>query len=152
MAETVAEQLSRVGVTQGGRRSHFTTLGVPLLTEFMNFAVLIGLLFLLQLHRWALPSRNILAFVALIGVGAVLSAFRDVGSAVWRRNNRRRHGSTSTQLLLPIGSSVNDNLATRPAPPGAELADALRRSRSAFLGVGLLSGLINILMLTGPLF
>ena len=46
---------------------------------------------------------------------------------------------------------VNDNLPPKPAP-GSELADALRRSRSAFLGVGLLSGLINILMLTGPLF
>src|SRR6478672_6226239 len=123
MAEMVAEQLSRVRVTQGGRRSHFTTLGVPLLTEFMNFAVLTGLLFLLQLHRWALPSRNILAFVALIGVGAVLSAFRDVGSAVWRRNNRGRPRSTSTQLLLRIGGSVNDNLPPTSSP-GSELADA----------------------------
>jgi ATP-binding cassette subfamily C protein len=37
-------------------------------------------------------------------------------------------------------------------PPGAELASVLRRSRSAFLGVALLSSLINVLMLTGPLF
>jgi PrtD family type I secretion system ABC transporter len=41
---------------------------------------------------------------------------------------------------------------TRASAPGAELADALRRSRSAFVGVGVLSGLINVLMLTGPLF
>jgi ATP-binding cassette subfamily C protein len=46
---------------------------------------------------------------------------------------------------------VNDNLLPT-STAGSELADALRRSRSAFLGVGLLSGLINILMLTGPLF
>ena len=46
---------------------------------------------------------------------------------------------------------MNDNLPPKPTA-GSELADALRRSRSAFLGVGLLSGLINILMLTGPLF
>ena len=52
---------------------------------------------------------------------------------------------------MRIGNSVNDNLPPK-STPGSELADALRRSRSAFLGVGLLSGLINILMLTGPLF
>lgn len=33
-----------------------------------------------------------------------------------------------------------------------ELAEALGRCRHAFVGVGLFSGLINILMLTGPLF
>jgi PrtD family type I secretion system ABC transporter len=36
--------------------------------------------------------------------------------------------------------------------PRSELAEALRRCRHAFIGVGLVSGLINILMLTGPLF
>jgi PrtD family type I secretion system ABC transporter len=44
----------------------------------------------------------------------------------------------------------NDNRAA--AALGAELSWALRRSSAGFLGVGLLSGLINILMLTGPLF
>ena len=34
----------------------------------------------------------------------------------------------------------------------SELAEALRRCRSAFLAIGLFSGLINILMLTAPLF
>ena len=34
----------------------------------------------------------------------------------------------------------------------SELEDALRDCRSAFIGIGLLSGLINILMLTAPLF
>jgi ATP-binding cassette subfamily C protein len=53
--------------------------------------------------------------------------------------------------MSPVGTSVNDNLPVSPLP-GEELADALRRSRYAFLGVALLSGLINILMLTGPLF
>jgi len=36
--------------------------------------------------------------------------------------------------------------------PRSELAQALRRCRHAFVGVALVSGLINILMLTGPLF
>jgi ATP-binding cassette, subfamily C, type I secretion system permease/ATPase len=35
---------------------------------------------------------------------------------------------------------------------GSELAEALSRCRNAFIGVGIFSGLINILMLTGPLF
>ena len=34
----------------------------------------------------------------------------------------------------------------------SELAEALARCKSAFWGVGLISGLVNILMLTGPLF
>jgi ATP-binding cassette subfamily C protein len=34
----------------------------------------------------------------------------------------------------------------------SDLAEALRRYRHAFIGVGLFSGLINILMLTAPLF
>ena len=34
----------------------------------------------------------------------------------------------------------------------SELAEAIRRCRSAFLGIGLFSALINILMLTAPLF
>jgi ATP-binding cassette subfamily C protein len=34
----------------------------------------------------------------------------------------------------------------------SELAEALGRSRSAFVGIGVFSGLINLLMLTGPLF
>jgi ATP-binding cassette subfamily C protein len=41
---------------------------------------------------------------------------------------------------------------TVSAKAGEELAQALRRCRFAFVGVGLFSGLINILMLTGPLF
>jgi ATP-binding cassette subfamily C protein len=39
-----------------------------------------------------------------------------------------------------------------PSKAGAEVAEALRRCRLAFVGVGIFSGLINILMLTGPLF
>ena len=36
--------------------------------------------------------------------------------------------------------------------PNSELAQALSRCRHAFIGVAIVSGLINILMLTGPLF
>ena len=37
-------------------------------------------------------------------------------------------------------------------PGRSELAEALHRCRLAFIGIGLFSGLINILMLTAPLF
>lgn len=39
-----------------------------------------------------------------------------------------------------------------PAPAGSELAAALKSCRTAFLGVGLFSGISNILMLTGAFF
>ncbi|WP_119462593.1 type I secretion system permease/ATPase [Rhodospirillaceae bacterium SYSU D60014] len=39
-----------------------------------------------------------------------------------------------------------------PVPPRSVVAAALRSCRGAFLGIGLFSGMINILMLTGPLF
>ncbi|CDX37945.1 Type I secretion system ATP-binding protein PrsD [Mesorhizobium plurifarium] len=44
--------------------------------------------------------------------------------------------------------------AAKPArrPQGSELADALRACRSAFLAVGLFSGVLNILMLAGSLY
>ncbi len=38
------------------------------------------------------------------------------------------------------------------AAPGSELAAALRQCRAAFIGIGLFSGIINILMLTGAIF
>jgi ATP-binding cassette subfamily C protein len=52
---------------------------------------------------------------------------------------------------LRAESAVNDNLPPK-SEPSSEVADALSRSRSAFLGVGLITALINMLMLTGPLF
>jgi ATP-binding cassette, subfamily C, type I secretion system permease/ATPase len=44
------------------------------------------------------------------------------------------------------------NVATEAPAARSELSEALRKSRGAFAGVGLFSGLINLLMLTGPLF
>ena len=128
-------------VTDGGRRSGFAKYFgrqtcVRLLYGLLNFSVLAGLLFLLHMYGWRLVSPTGLALVGLAVLAAALFAFRSLG------------GSTQG---LRLGESVNDNVPTK-LPPGAELADALRRSRSAFLGVALLSGLINILMLTGPLF
>ena len=65
-----------------------------------------------------------------------------------------RRPMTSMFLHKMIGSRQNVPSVERRqhVTPGGELADALRRSRKAFVGVGLLSGVINVLMLTGPLF
>jgi ATP-binding cassette subfamily C protein len=49
-------------------------------------------------------------------------------------------------------SVSEDHRLSDKLQPGFELAQALRSCRSAFIGVGVFSGLINILMLTGPLF
>ena len=43
-------------------------------------------------------------------------------------------------------------LPKRPADAKSILANALRRCRGALIGVGVFSAVINILMLTGPLF
>ncbi len=47
-------------------------------------------------------------------------------------------------------SSIKQTLAGRPGED--EIKSAISASRSAFIGIGILSFLINILMLTGPLF
>ena len=139
MAEIITEQSSRSLLSNGFNRRRVITLAVPLLAGLMNVAMLAGLLLLLQRHGWGLAGSKGIALIAAIILAAVLLAFRGTFAAV------------PGHATLRIGSSVNDNLPTE-AVPGAELAGALRRSRSAFLGVALLSGLINILMLTGPLF
>ena len=41
---------------------------------------------------------------------------------------------------------------TRPTGPQSEIASALALCRRAFVGVGLFSGMSNVLMLTGSLF
>ena len=139
MADIITERPTRLGFIGRLHRSRLTTLGGLLFIAFIISAMLAGLLSLLRIHNWFVPNPVVLGFVGLILLATMLSAFRDIATAVRGR------------AALRIGSSVNDNLPANPAP-GAELADALRRSRSAFLGVALLTGLINILMLTGPLF
>src|ERR1700743_2344277 len=43
-------------------------------------------------------------------------------------------------------------MASAPVPRRSELGDALRACRSAFLGVGVMSCIINLLYLTGSIF
>ena len=43
-------------------------------------------------------------------------------------------------------------MAAAPAVRRSELAEALRACRSAFIGVGLISCMINLLYLTGSMF
>jgi PrtD family type I secretion system ABC transporter len=133
-------------IMNGRVRRHLFTLGVPLLTELINITILAGLLVLLHIHGWKFASAYDLPTIALIIFVLPLVALPGMGGAVWENATLRLNGPANDNL-----SSSNDNLRAKPEP-GMELADTLRRSRSAFLGVGLLSCLINILMLTGPLF
>jgi ATP-binding cassette subfamily C protein PrsD len=112
-----------------------TIFGIRLLSSLINLLLATGLLILLRMRGWLPPSPD----DGLIILVALLFALPNAAAAV--------RGLPAVH----IGNSVNDNPSPKPTP-GSELADALRRSRSALLGVGLLSGLINILMLTGPLF
>jgi PrtD family type I secretion system ABC transporter len=76
----------------------------------------------------------------LVIIGSVLLAM--VGIAKIAKHSRLG----SQQSLAGVTSSP------RMTASSSDLAEALRRCRVAFVGVGLFSGLINILMLTGPLF
>ena len=73
--------------------------------------------------------------MALVSFPAEVSAVR---KRAWLRNG---------SFEVP-----RDNYSRVSIAPGAELAQALGRCRHAFIGVGLFSCLINILMLTAPLF
>ena len=130
MVEMTTEQATRLKVANG--RGGW---GVRLLSGLINLSIPVGMLLLiLQRSGAALPSFEVFALVGLASLAVVVSMGRGFDRAPMR-----------------LAASVNDNQPGEVAP-GSELADALRRSRSAFWGVGLLSGLINILMLTGPLF
>jgi PrtD family type I secretion system ABC transporter len=77
---------------------------------------------------------------------------------------QRGHGSASAQERDDAGAGVapaghsppgaeNQSLSTPVGSAGrSEIKAAIAKSRSAFIGIGVLSCLINILMLTGPLF
>ena len=111
--------------------------GVDLLSSLVNMSVGVALVFLL-LHFWSPTTDNspALVLVTILAAGALLIlSVRGMQSDVPLRAAR----------------SVNDNLPPT-SEPSSELADALSRSHSALLGVGLISALINMLMLTGPLF
>ena len=114
-------------------------MGADVFSGLMNILIAAAIGTVLLTHVWTTPSCNVLALIALITLSASLLHLRGGVVSSWRR------------ATLRVVNPVNDNLPPQPMD-GSELADALRRSRSAFLGVGLLSGLINILMLTGPLF
>ena len=43
-------------------------------------------------------------------------------------------------------------MANNQQSQGTELGAALKRSRRAFIGIGVFSAVINLLMLTGPLY
>lgn len=55
-------------------------------------------------------------------------------------------------IALPSPSAKTAAPGSKPTLDGNEISAAIAASRQAFIGIGILSFLINILMLTGPLF
>ncbi len=55
-------------------------------------------------------------------------------------------------IVLPPPQAPNAGTGGKPVIGGNEISAAIAASRQAFIGIGILSFLINILMLTGPLF
>ncbi len=59
---------------------------------------------------------------------------------------------SKAKMGSPAQPATSRQAARSPAPPRSELSQALATCKSAFLSIGLFSGLINVLMLTGAFF
>ena len=96
-------------------------------------------------HEPLLASNQVLQFV--VGLAALLVVGL-IGLLLYRKRPQQR-SSESEKALGSEGSSQPSSLRTSPR---SELAQALSSCRSAFLSVGLFSGMSNVLMLTGAFF
>ena len=96
-------------------------------------------------HEPLLASNQVLQFV--VGLAALLVVGL-IGLLLYRKRPQQRI-SESEKALGSEGSSQPSSLRTSPR---SELAQALSSCRSAFLSVGLFSGMSNVLMLTGAFF
>ncbi len=92
------------------------------------------------LARGSLSAGEVFATAALGSFGGLVLFRARPADAVGRE----------TAIKVAAGA----RLAAKPARhrQGSELADALRACRSAFLAVGLFSGVLNVLMLAGSLY
>ena len=115
------------------------SLAINLSSSLINLGILAGLLLTALVTDRLFPRDILIPLVVVFGAGALITA------AIRKRSRPQPGRSDQTSA-----DDENDLSATRK--PGSELAEALRRCRHAFVGVGLFSCLINILMLTGPLF
>jgi ATP-binding cassette subfamily C protein len=104
----------------------------------MNISVLVGLLFMLQLYQQASLSENLLWLGVLAAFIAASFPIPNIVDVL----RRARLWSHSSNLDATVPRDET----------GSELAEALGRCRNAFIGIGVFSGLINVLMLTAPLF
>lgn len=114
----------------------------------LNISVIAGLVFIL-LHAHIFSNQHVPTFFALLIIAAAGTAFAITVNTI-RKRVRFRIGN----LDRPSANTASADVDALPeqGKAGTELAQALRRCRFAFIGVGLFSCLINILMLTGPLF
>jgi ATP-binding cassette subfamily C protein PrsD len=94
---------------------------------------------------WDLLLLTLLGLAALLLVGFI-------GLALYRVGARRRTASVTSARTDASKSEAATVSSGRPASPRSELTNALSSCKSAFLSIGLFSGMINVLMLTGAFF
>jgi PrtD family type I secretion system ABC transporter len=84
------------------------------------------------------------------GAGKAVSGQTGKGPA--GRQSSKPVGHVPATPALPVPAAAHVHQAGRVRAGEDEVKQAIASSRSAFIGIGILSFLINILMLTGPLF
>jgi ATP-binding cassette, subfamily C, type I secretion system permease/ATPase len=142
VVELETEPLPRPSVADERGHQSFSRSAFGLLSGLVTCLVVIGIVVVLHGRQGLTAGQAALSVVWLVLVVAAAVLFlRGTGGSLRPRS----------QEPVSAGSKVKRGAPDKQSP-GAELAEALQRSRSAFVGVGFLSALINILMLTGPLF
>src|SRR5262245_2919538 len=126
------------------------SLGVALTSDLISMSLLTGLLVVLFADARVVASPHAATLVGWLTFAAAIVALPTVLNGL--RTNGRFRTKNSDETSADNSSANGAAALPEKRKAGAELAEALRRCRLAFVGVGIFSGLINILMLTGPLF
>jgi len=139
MSDIVSTQLTRSDLIDALTNNRFASIGTGVLSGLLNVSVLAALWFTLWSPDRVFPNESVPRLLSLLLVAGAAALVPSTIEAIRRRALPRSPSSDSGELPAE-GTS------------GLGLSDALRRCRLAFIGIGIFSGLINILMLTAPLF
>ncbi len=141
MSDAASESASPAAASKEEART-YTPLAVGLFDSLVNALVVSGLALMLLVQIGFIqpgePPTGLALFLCLVAFVALQSMALDA--------------SRTFSLPPIIREAESAREAGERGVAGMELANALRSTRSAFIGIGLLSGVINLLMLTGPLF
>ena len=109
-------------------------------STFISIGLLAGLLVMISMYAQPRFALAILTLVGLLIFGKTVVSFSQ---------GQVQKYQTDRSWPESMRASTDNN---RTGTPQSELAQALGRCRLAFVGVGLFSCVVNILMLTAPLF